>query len=117
MFIDYNQNARDRTVASAYSVRPTPDARVSTPLRWDEVPRTSNRPTCGWIPSRRGCATVGDPSAEIDAHAGSLDALLELAQPRRGAAGPRRRAVAAALRKQAGEPKRVQPSRARKPPS
>ena len=111
MFVDYNQNARDRTVASAYCVRPTPDARVSTPLLWTRC-LTSSRPSCASTRFRRGCASAATRAATIDAHAGSLDALLELGRARRGA-GPRRRAMAAALPKQGGEPKRVQPSRAR----
>ncbi|MFZ0091760.1 MAG: DNA polymerase domain-containing protein [Solirubrobacteraceae bacterium] len=114
VFVDYNQNARDRTVASAYSVRPTPDARVSTPLRWDEVadvePAELTIDTVPELVARRG-----DPAADIDAHAGSLDALLELSRidEERGlgdAPWPPH------FRKQAGEPKRVQPSRARKDP-
>jgi bifunctional non-homologous end joining protein LigD len=112
VFVDYNQNARDRTVASGYSVRPTPDARVSTPLEWDEVadvePEALRLDT---VPER--VAQRGDPSAEIDAHAGSLNALLELSrhdeeQGLGDAPWPPHFA------KQRGEPKRVQPSRARK---
>ena len=76
VFVDYNQNAKDRTVASAYSVRPTTDARVSTPLTWDEVPgcdpRRSPSRRCRRVPRRR-------PSAGIDEAAGSLEPLLELA--------------------------------------
>ena len=112
VFVDYNQNARDRTVASAYSVRPTPDARVSTPLRWDEVPDVEQGDLrIDTVPAR--VRELGDPSAEIDAHAGSLDGLLELsrADEERGlgdAPWPPN------FRKQPGEPKRVQPSRARK---
>src|SRR3984957_9458954 len=79
VFIDYNQNARDRTVASAYSVRPTPDARVSTPRRWDEGPYVEHAELrIDTVPKR--VAEIGDPSADIDAHAGSLDGLLELAR-------------------------------------
>ena len=79
VFVDFNQNAKDRTVASAYSVRPTPDARVSTPLSWDEVPDC--RPdayTLATVLER--FSVVGDPWAGIDASAGSLDALLDLAR-------------------------------------
>jgi bifunctional non-homologous end joining protein LigD len=79
VFVDYNQNARDRTTASAYSVRPTPDARVSTPLRWEEVPGA--RPeafTIDTVPGR--LAASGDPGAGVDGEAGSLEALLELAR-------------------------------------
>ncbi|KUI02846.1 DNA polymerase domain-containing protein [Mycobacterium sp. IS-3022] len=78
VFVDFNQNAFDRTVASAYSVRATPDARVSTPLRWSEVPGC--RPeafTIATVPER--FAETGDPWEGIDDSAGSLDALLDLA--------------------------------------
>jgi len=77
VFIDYNQNAKDRTVASAYSVRPRPDARVSTPLRWDEVAEVDAAAfTLRTVPERY--ARDGDPHAAIDDDAGSLDGLLEL---------------------------------------
>ncbi len=77
VFIDYNQNAKDRTVASAYSVRPTPDARVSAPLSWDEVPGCEPGDfTLRSMPGRY--AEVGDRHAGIDARAGSLERLLEL---------------------------------------
>jgi bifunctional non-homologous end joining protein LigD len=79
VFVDFNQNAKDRTVASAYSVRATPDARVSTPLTWAEVPDC--RPelhTLATVPAR--FAEVGDPWADMDAASGSLDALLQLAE-------------------------------------
>jgi len=109
VFVDYNQNARDRTVASAYSVRPTPDARVSCPLEWAEVPDVE--------PAELRLDTVaqrvrehGDPSAEIDAHAGSLDALHALAD-RDEAEGLGDAPWPPHFRKQRGEPKRVQPSR------
>lgn len=78
VFLDYNQNAKDRTTSSAYSVRPLPDARVSAPLRWDEV--TTCDPgdfTVLTMPDR--FAKIGDPHAEMDRHVGSLEALLELA--------------------------------------
>ncbi|MBD8219299.1 non-homologous end-joining DNA ligase [Microbacterium sp. CFBP 13617] len=98
VFVDFNQNAKDRTVASAYSVRALPDARVSTPLTWDEV--RSRRPdefTVLTVPER--FATLGDPHAGIDDAAGSLDALLALAKelgpaekPPRGGDGSGRRA-------------------------
>ena len=111
VFVDYNQNARDRTVASAYSVRPTPDARVSTPLRWDEVadvePGELRLDTV-----RERVAQQGDPSAQIDASAGSLDALLELSR-RDEENGLGDAPWPPHFRKQRGEPKRVQPSRAR----
>ncbi len=111
VFIDYNQNARDRTVASAYSVRAVPDARVSCPLEWDEVadvePADLRLDT---VPAR--LRERGDPSASIDEHAGSLTSLLELA------ARDEREGLGDApwpphFRKQASEPRRVQPSRAR----
>src|SRR6478672_9034810 len=78
VFLDYNQNAKDRTIASAYSVRPTPDARVSTPLHWDEVPHCEPEAfTLATVPAR--FAAIGNPGAGIDAGAGWLEALLELA--------------------------------------
>ncbi|MHA7653102.1 non-homologous end-joining DNA ligase [Mycobacterium sp. ML4] len=79
VFVDFNQNAKDRTVASAYSVRATPDARVSTPLRWDEV--ADCRPadfTIATVPGR--FAEIGDPWAGMDDASGSLDELLGLAE-------------------------------------
>src|SRR5437868_7144862 len=79
VFLDYNQNAKDRTVASAYSVRPTPDARVSTPLSWDEVERCDPGAfTLLTVPAR--FAEIGDPSTGIDQEPGSLEPLLELSQ-------------------------------------
>jgi bifunctional non-homologous end joining protein LigD len=112
VFVDYNQNARDRTVACAYSVRPTPDARVSTPLTWDEVPDVEPAElridTVPELVARRG-----DPSADIDEHPGSLDSLLELSR-RDEERGLGDAPWPPHFRKQAGEPKRVQPSRARK---
>jgi len=111
VFIDYNQNAKDRTVASAYSVRPKPDARVSAPLDWDEVPDVEPEDfTLATMPKR--FAKIGDRHAKIDSAAGSLDQLLELSdkQERDGqgdAAWPPH------YRKQEGEPPRVQPSKAR----
>src|SRR4030088_555572 len=78
VFLDYNQNAKDRTIASAYSVRPGPDARVSTPLLWAEVPDCDPAAfTIDTLPAR--FARLGDPGAGIDAAIGSLDGLLELA--------------------------------------
>ncbi|HST56552.1 MAG TPA: DNA polymerase domain-containing protein [Solirubrobacteraceae bacterium] len=111
VFIDYNQNARDRTVASAYSVRAVPDARVSCPLEWDEVPDVDPAELrIDTVPAR--LRERGDPSASIDAHSGKLDALLELA------ARDEREGLGDApwpphFRKQKNEPRRVQPSRAR----
>ena len=96
VFLDYNQNAKDRTVASAYSVRPLPDARVSTPLTWDEVPTVEAEAfTIDTVPAR--FASIGDPGAGIDEAVGSLDALLELSARARGG-GPRRRPMATELR-------------------
>src|SRR5712691_7795703 len=78
VFLDYNQNAKDRTVASAYSVRPTPDARVSAPLRWEDVAECDPAAfTMATVPGR--FAESGDPSEGIDHAAGSLEPLLELA--------------------------------------
>jgi len=111
VFIDYNQNARDRTIASAYSVRAVPDARVSCPLEWDEVPDVDPADLrLQTVPAR--LRERGDPSASIDEHAGSLDGLLELA------ARDERDGLGDApwpphFRKRKGEPPRVQPSRAR----
>jgi len=111
VFIDYNQNARDRTVASAYSVRPTPDARVSTPLDWDEVADVEPEELrIDTVPAR--LRAKGDPSAAIDAHAGSLAGLLELVE-RDEQAGLGDGAWPPQFPKQPGEPKRVQPSRAK----
>jgi bifunctional non-homologous end joining protein LigD len=111
VFVDYTQNARDRTVASAYSVRPTPDARVSTPLEWDEVPEVdAAEHTIATVPAR--LERIGDPSASIDDNVGKLDGLLDLA------AEDERKGLGDApwpphFRKQKGEPKRVQPSKAK----
>src|SRR5256714_1139594 len=78
VFLDYNQNAKDRTTCSAYSVRPLPDARVSTPLRWSEVPDCEPEDfTVATVPAR--FAKLGDPHATMDAAAGSLEPLLEFA--------------------------------------
>jgi len=113
VFVDYNQNAKDRTIASAYSVRPTPDARVSTPLTWDEVPDC--RPeafTIDTVPER--FALLGDVGAGIDAAAGSLGPLLELAA-RDEAAGLPDAPWPPHFVKQAGEQPRVQPSKRRAP--
>ncbi|MDQ6744559.1 MAG: non-homologous end-joining DNA ligase [Actinomycetota bacterium] len=112
VFVDYNQNARDRTVASAYSVRPTPDARVSTPLSWEEVPDVEpGELRLDTVPAH--VARRGDPSAGIDAHAGSLAPLLELVA-RQEEEGHGDAPWPPHFAKQRGEPKRVQPSRARK---
>src|SRR6266511_954141 len=79
VFIDYNQNAKDRTVASGYSVRPTPDARVSTPLRWEEVPDCEPEAfTIDTMAER--FEREGDPWEGMDQAAGSLEPLLDLAR-------------------------------------
>jgi bifunctional non-homologous end joining protein LigD len=111
VFVDYNQNAKDRTVASAYSVRPTPDARVSAPLQWEEVATVDPAAfTLASMPKR--FAELGDRHAGIDATAGSLDALLALsARQEKGGLGDA--PWPPHYRKQAGEPARVQPSKAR----
>ncbi len=112
VFIDYNQNGRDRTVASAYSVRPTPDARVSTPLHWDEVPDVDPAELrIDTVPAR--LAAVGDPSADMDQDHGSLAGLLALAD-RDEAAGLPDAPWPPQTPKMPGEAKRVAPSRARK---
>jgi DNA primase len=115
VFVDYNQNARDRTVASAYSVRAVPDARVSCPFDWDELasidPAALRLDT---VPER--LRERGDPSAAIDEHPGSLNGLLELAA-RDAAAGVGDAPWPPTFAKQPGEGPRVQPSRARKPAS
>jgi bifunctional non-homologous end joining protein LigD len=111
VFLDYNQNAKDRTTCSAYSVRPLPDARVSTPLDWKEVPDCDPADfTVLTIPKR--FAEVGDPHAEMDAASGSLDALLELAA-KDEAEGLADAPWPPHFRKMAGEAPRVAPSRAR----
>jgi len=113
VFLDYNQNAKDRTVASAYSVRPLPDARVSTPLSWDEVPTVEAEAfTLKTVPARY--AEIGDPGAGIDEAVGSLDALLELSR-RHEAEGEGDAPWPPNYAKQPGEPPRVQPSKRRMP--
>jgi bifunctional non-homologous end joining protein LigD len=114
VFLDYNQNAKDRTVAAAYSVRPTADARVSAPLLWDEVESCDPRDfTLVTMPSR--FEAVGDRHAEIDKHRGSLAALLELSA-RHEREGLGDAPWPPQYKKQPGEPLRVQPSRAAKAP-
>jgi bifunctional non-homologous end joining protein LigD len=111
VFVDYNQNAKDRTVASAYSVRPLPDARVSTPLTWDEVPGCDpSRFTIDTVPAR--FASVGDPWAGMNDAVGSLEPLLELAASDE-AAGLPDAPWPPNYEKQAGEAPRVQPSKRR----
>jgi DNA ligase D-like protein (predicted polymerase) len=109
VFLDYNQNAKDRTTCSAYSVRPLPDARVSAPLRWDEVPDCEPADfTVATVPAR--FAAVGDPHARMDASPGSLEGLLELAA-RDEAAGLGDAPWPPHFRKMEGEGRRVAPSR------
>jgi bifunctional non-homologous end joining protein LigD len=111
VFVDYNQNAKDRTVASAYSIRPVPDARVSTPLTWDEVPTCDPAAfTMFTVPAR--FAALGDPWAGMDEAAGPLDALLEQVA-RDEAAGLPDAPWPPMYDKQAGEAPRVQPSKRR----
>ena len=111
VFLDYNQNAKDRTTASAYSVRPLPDARVSAPLAWDEVEHCEPGDfTVLTMPAR--FAALGDPHAAMDASAGSLEALLELAA-RDASEGLGDAPWPPHFRKAEGEPARVQPSRAK----
>ena len=111
MFIDYNQNARDRTVASAYSVRPTPDARVSAPFDWDELPGIELGDfTVATMPER--FAKRGDLMAGIDDEAYSLDPLIELSR-QQDEDGLGDAPWPPQFPKATGEPKRVQPSRAR----
>src|SRR5215470_13808257 len=111
VFLDYNQNAKDRTTCSAYSVRPLPDARVSAPLQWDEVPDCIPGDfTIFTIPAR--FARIGDPHADMDAAPGSLDKLLELAQ-KDEAAGLGDAPWPPHFRKMESEAPRVAPSRAK----
>ncbi len=111
VFVDYNQNAKDRTVASAYSVRPKPEAPVSAPLSWEEVETCEPGDfTLATMPAR--FASIGDRHAAIDQHAGSLEALLQLS------AEHEREGLGDApwpphYQKQEGEPARVQPSKRR----
>jgi DNA ligase D-like protein (predicted polymerase) len=111
VFVDYNQNAKDRTVASAYSVRPLPDARVSTPLNWDEVPGCDPAAfTIDTVPQR--LEKIGDPWEGMDSAVGSLEQLLELAT-RDEAAGLPDAPWPPHYEKQTGEESRVQPSKRR----
>jgi bifunctional non-homologous end joining protein LigD len=109
VFVDYNQNAKDRTVASAYSLRPVPDARVSMPLTWDEVIGCDPASfTIATVPER--LAERGDPWAGMDEAAGSLDQLLERAEHDRQA-GLHDAPWPPHFAKQEGEAPRVQPSK------
>lgn len=110
VFVDYNQNAKDRTVASAYSVRPTPDARVSAPVTWDEVPHCEPADfTLTSMPAR--FAKLGDLHAGIDENPGSLSPLLELFERQGMGDAP----WPPHYGRQPTEPPRVQPSRRKKP--
>ncbi|MEV7083307.1 non-homologous end-joining DNA ligase [Streptomyces sp. NPDC093516] len=113
IFLDYNQTARDRTIASAYSVRPRPHAPVSAPLRWEEVgvahPRDFDLAT---MPAR--FAELGDVHADMDDHRYSLEALLDLARRDEHDHGLGDLPYPPEYPKMPGEPRRVQPSRARK---
>jgi hypothetical protein len=112
VFVDYNQNAKDRTVCSAYSVRPKPDARVSTPVSWEELDDCNPADFTLWTVPKR-FQSIGDPHAGIDAHAGSLDALLELSA-RHEAEGHGDAPWPPHYRKGADEPTRAPPSTQRK---
>jgi DNA ligase D len=110
VFVDFNQNAKDRTVASAYSVRPTPDARVSAPLAWDEVESCDPADfTLASMPARY--QRLGDLHAAIDQHAGSIEGLLELFERQGLGDAP----WPPHYRRQASEPPRVRPSRRKHP--
>jgi len=109
VFIDYNQNARDRTVASVYSVRPTPDARVSCALEWSEVPDVELEDLrLDTVPKR--FKSKGDPGAHIDSKSFGLEPLIELME-KQESAGLGDAPWPPNFAKQKGEPKRVQPSR------
>src|SRR2546426_8575248 len=115
VFLDYNQNAKDRTIASAYSVRPTADARVSTPLAWEEVPDCEPQAfTIETVPGR--FERIGDPWEGMDRAAGSIEALLELAA-RHEAEGLPDAPWPPHFDKQPGEAPRVQPSKRRPGPT
>jgi DNA ligase D-like protein (predicted polymerase) len=113
VFIDYNQNAKDRTIAAAYSVRPTADARVSAPLTWSDVPDCDPRDfTLTTMPAR--FAALGDVHRDMDQHVDSLERLLELSA-RHAREGLGDAPWPPHYQKQTGEPPRVQPSRRRQP--
>ena len=113
VFLDYNQNAKDRTIAAAYSVRPRPDARVSAPLNWDEVDVCEPEDfTLRTMPAR--FAEIGDRHREMDRHPCSLERLLDLSA-RHARDGLGDAPWPPHYRKQADEPARVQPSRRRTP--
>jgi bifunctional non-homologous end joining protein LigD len=111
VFLDYNQNAKDRTTCSAYSIRPLPDARVSAPLRWEEIPDCEpSEFTVMTMPAR--LKAIGDPNARMELAHGSLEQLLELAD-RDEAAGLGDAPWPPHFRKMEGEGTRVAPSRAK----
>jgi hypothetical protein len=111
VFVDYNQNARDRTLAAAYSVRPTDDARVACPITWEEVADVDPAAfTMRTVPER--FASIGDPGAGIDDRIFRLDALLELAD-RQESEGAQDAPWPPQFPKAEGEPTRVAPSRAK----
>jgi bifunctional non-homologous end joining protein LigD len=114
VFLDYNQNAKDRTTCSAYSVRPLPDARVSMPLHWDEVPECEPAAFTVLTAPKR-FAEFGDAHAGMDVNAGSLEALLDLAAEDE-AAGLGDAPWPPHFRKMEREGRRVAPSRARRFP-
>ena len=111
VFVDYNQNAKDRTVAAAYSVRPTPDARTSAPVTWEELESCDPADfTLKTMPDR--FAKIGDRHRGIDEQPGSLESLLE-ASERHEREGQGDAPWPPHYEKKQGEPKRVQPSKAR----
>ena len=112
VFLDYNQNAKDRTTCSAYSIRPLPDARVSTPLHWDEVADSEPADFTVLTVPKRLSELGEDPHAKMDSAAGSIEKLLELAD-RDEAAGLGDAPWPPHFRKMKGEGVRVAPSRAR----
>ena len=115
VFLDYNQNARDRTIAAAYSARAYPDATVSTPLRWEELADVDPRDfTIATVPAR--FAAVGDPHEAIDDVAHDLSPLLEMAERDERDRGLGDAPYPPNFPKMEGEPARVQPSRARTKP-
>jgi DNA ligase D len=115
IFVDYNQNARDRTIASAYSIRPKPGAPVSAPVTWDELPDVAPEDfTVATMPAR--FADVGDRHAAIDEQAYSLEALLEMYERDEAEGRGGDMPYPPDYPKMPGEPKRVQPSRDRDRP-
>ncbi|MFI9274540.1 non-homologous end-joining DNA ligase [Kitasatospora sp. NPDC052896] len=113
IFVDYNQMARDRTIASAYSLRARPEATVSTPLGWAELADAHPRDfTLRTVPAR--LAELGDPFAELDGHAFGLEPVLELAERQHREEGLGELPYPPDHPKAPGEPRRVQPSRARR---